>query len=232
MEKEKQMKELEELKPTITEIDQLVNAVNATTIKTADDYLAAGMWLKDLKERKKAMTEKRLAITRPLDKSKSEIMEFFKPALEKIEEAINQLDQGKMIPWKKEQDRIAAQEMERLRLLALEEANKQRLQEIDEAIKTGDIVTAEELAETPVEPMQVYTSTTAIPKSKEVFTRSTWSAEIVDIDTLFRAVAKGEAPRECFMVDMPFLNAQARAFKKAFNIPGVKAVEKESTTGR
>lgn len=57
--------------------------------------------------------------------------------------------------------------------------------------------------------------------------RVTWSAEVVDLMELVKAVAKGKAPLAYLQADMKQLNTQATALKKEMKIPGVIAKENE-----
>ena len=225
------MNDLETVKP---EVEAAIKAsdISNVVIVTSEDYLNAGKLLKSIKDIKKRLDEKRLKMTRPLDASKKMIMDLFKPAIEKCEAAINELDQKKMIPWREEQDRKAREEQVRLDKLAHEEAEKKRLAEIEEAIGFGADDIAEELLAAPVESEPVAQVRAAIPTSSAVFSRSTWSAEVTDVNALFSAFKEGKVPQECFSIDMPFLNSMARKYENALNFPGVKAVEKKSTSGR
>jgi hypothetical protein len=52
----------------------------------------------------------------------------------------------------------------------------------------------------------------------------TWSAEVVDLKALCRAIADGKAPENLVAADMKVLGQLARALKSAFNVPGCRAV--------
>lgn len=63
--------------------------------------------------------------------------------------------------------------------------------------------------------------------------RVSYSAEVIDLLELVKAVAAGKAPIECVLADAKFLNAQARAFKKEGQLfPGVNIKAERSIAAR
>lgn len=56
--------------------------------------------------------------------------------------------------------------------------------------------------------------------------RKTWSAEVVDLMALVKAVASGKVPLTAIEANMTFLNGQARALKNLLAYDGVRAIEK------
>jgi hypothetical protein len=67
-----------------------------------------------------------------------------------------------------------------------------------------------------------------IPKSKESHIRETWSAELISLADLVKGINEGKAPFMAVKADMTFLNEQARSYKQALNMPGVRAVSKKT----
>ena len=138
-----------------------------------------------------------------------------------------------------ERQRVAA---EQRRLLA--EAEEQRLTEAALAEARGDTEAAERLIEAPVvvppvtaRPVFVPVAPSAPrPAAPGVSFRDNWSAEVVDLAALVRAIAGecpmcrctsphvGSQPITLVAATMPALNQMARALKEAFNVPGVRAV--------
>jgi len=57
--------------------------------------------------------------------------------------------------------------------------------------------------------------------------RATYAAEVVDLMELAKAVVKGKVPLHYLKADQVALNKRANLDKHAFNVPGVKLVEKE-----
>lgn len=136
----------------------------------------------------------------------------------------------RMIEWDREEKR--RQEAERLR--REEEARKiaedARRLEIEEAKKRKDKEAVKELKSAPLN-VPVVSQPMEKPGSAS-HTRSTWSAEVVNLFELVKAVAKGKAPLECLQPATIFLNNQARSYKDKLSIPGVKPVKKESLSVR
>jgi hypothetical protein len=62
--------------------------------------------------------------------------------------------------------------------------------------------------------------------------RETYSAEVVDIVALCRAVADGRAKPELVLPNMTALNALARALKSSFDVPGCKLASGSSLNVR
>ncbi len=56
--------------------------------------------------------------------------------------------------------------------------------------------------------------------------RENWCAEVTDLWSLVKAVAKNKALLPLLEANLPALNAQARSLKTALQIPGVRAVNK------
>jgi hypothetical protein len=78
------------------------------TITEAGDYAAGGHDLKSVKAMQKALVDRRMKITRPMDAAKAEVMDLFRPAIGRLEEAETHIKTA-MIAFKDEQDRIAAE---------------------------------------------------------------------------------------------------------------------------
>lgn len=102
----------------------------ALRIETPDQYMAAGDELKRIKAQAAAIEAKRKAITEPLDRSKKEVMDFFRPALEQLTTAETVIKR-QLVEFDREQQRIR-QEAERK---AREEAERLRKQQEQEAAR-------------------------------------------------------------------------------------------------
>ena len=70
------------------------------------------------------------------------------------------------------------------------------------------------------------------PDVSGVAFRTTWHAEVLDLELLVLACATGKAPLALLLPNMVTLNAQARSLKKEMNIPGVRAVPDEGVAAR
>jgi len=203
----------------------IVNAQSAIIV-TVKDYQYAQELMKEVKERIKALEDVRMSQTRPIDEAKKKIIDFFRTPLQKLNDAKEHLNQI-MVKWTEEQEARRREEERRLQEEARKRAEEQALAAAIEAEQAGEKEEAEQIMAEPVyvPPIRVASE---IPKSKESHIRETWSAEVIDLETLFRGIRDGKAPLQCLMPDMTFLNGQARAYKQSLSIPGVRAVSKKT----
>jgi membrane peptidoglycan carboxypeptidase len=67
-----------------------------------------------------------------------------------------------------------------------------------------------------------------VQKTAGISTRSNWTAEVVDLMELVKAVAAGTHPLSLLQADTAKLTQMAKALKSELNIPGVRAVENVS----
>lgn len=124
-----------------------------------------------------------------------------------------------------------AQERIRREVQAKAEAEARKLAEeaaLAQAValeQSGDKVAADAVIAAPVVSPSVYIPKTT-PAGFGAATRRTWSAEVVDLMNLVKAVAVGAVPIQALEANAVYLNGQARMLKSALNYPGVRAVEK------
>jgi len=205
---------------TVIDMAQKVN------IATVSDYQFAQTLMKDIKDRIKTLEETRMNQTRPLDESKSRIMDFFRGPLQKLTDAKAHLNTI-MVKWTEDQETKRREEEKRLQAEARKRAEEEALRQALEAEALGEKEEAEAILSEPVyvPPIKVVSE---IPKSKESHIRETWSAEVMDLKALVAAIAAGKAPLQAVMADMTFLNGQARSYKEALNMPGVRSVSKKT----
>lgn len=128
--------------------------------------------------------------------------------------------------WYKEQERIRREEQRRLEEEARKAAEEEQIAAAIAAESEGDTETAKAIIEHPVYVPPVNVPKPSVAPSRLTAGRSVWSAEVVDLMALVKAVADGTAPITFLEANMPSLNAQARAAKQTMNVPGVKAIEK------
>jgi len=145
---------------------------------------------------------------------------------------------------RREAERIAQRERERLeaaeraRVLAeqrrlQEEEDQRALDAAAAAEAAGDTVLAERLIAEPVvveapAPMPVFVPppavTLAAPKAEGISFRDNWSAQVVDLAALVKAVASGSQPLALVLPNQVGLNGLARSLKSGLAVPGVRAV--------
>lgn len=209
-------------------VDSLVTISQTIEVSNQEQYHAAEHNLAEIIAKKKELNELRLSMTRPLDASKKQIMDFFRmpvTALEGGERVLRQV----LTDYTTEQERKAAKKQAEIDERARKE--KERLaKQADKAEQSGKVEKAEALREhaETVTPTQV---APAVQKTRTT-TRTTWTAEVVDIRAVLQGVLDGKIPEAAIGVNMPVLNKMAVALKDQLNYPGVKAVAKKTTVAK
>lgn len=134
---------------------------------------------------------------------------------------------------KSEAESLAAQRKaeEEARLSAAVEAEKSgaSAEEVDFVMDAP-----EEFTPTPPVsiPVSAPRSTPTYQKAAGISRREVWSAEVVSIQELVRAVADGKAPITLIQANNTALNGMARSLKSAMAVPGVRAVCQSTTNVR
>lgn len=203
----------------------------AQTVAITDNktYNEANELVRRIKEKSKDLNSRRKEITKPLDDAKKKVMELFKPPLEVMNSA-EKIIKAKMIGYNEAQDRIRKEEEAKAR------GEQRRMQEklhkdALHAAKQGDTEMANFYAE-QADHVPVISREVEKPKAAGAVTMEIWSAEVVDIDALAKAVINGEASPEAILPNMKFLNQMAKSLKKNFNVPGAKAVSRKTVAVR
>lgn len=129
----------------------------------------------------------------------------------------------RMAAYLQEQERIRREEELRLQKQAQEEAERLQLEEAAALDSVGETAAANALLdEAPYVPPVIAPRVT--PRVSGISMRHTWSAEVMDLAALLKAIVAGRAPIQCIQPNQAFLNQQARSLKNALNWPGVRAV--------
>ena len=215
-----------EIQQTTDKALTVIDVAGKVNIVTVHDYQFAQGLMKEVKDRIKGLEDTRMSQTRPLDESKRLIMDFFRGPLQKLNDAKEHLNQV-MVKWTEEQEARRREEERRLQEEARKRAEEEALKAAIEAEEAGEKEEAEQIMAEPVyvPPIKVASE---IPKSKESHIRESWSAEVVSLKDLVMAISQGKAPLQVVQADMTFLNGQARSYKQALNIPGVRAISKKT----
>jgi vacuolar-type H+-ATPase subunit I/STV1 len=210
-----------EITPEVKTALTLVESANSVIIKDIDDYRYAQITMREIKDRIRELTDTRMAQTRPLDESKAKIISFFSGPLEKLEKAKNYLN-NIMVRFAEEEESKRREEERRLQEEAKKRAEEEALGQALEAEAAGENQEAEQIISEPVYVPSIKIAS-EIPKSKESHLREIWDCDAFDLNLTVKAIAEGKAPIESVQYNITFLNAQARAYKSALNIPGTKA---------
>ncbi|QOR55554.1 MAG: hypothetical protein UMS36scaffold28_44 [Phage 59_13] len=135
--------------------------------------------------------------------------------------------------WRVEQEQARRLEQERINAQLRREQEDRQLEQAEELSKNGKADEAEVVLGTPVNaPEVVLPSSTRVAGIQD---RVYWSAEVVDIVKLCRAIADGKVAKETVVPNFPLLNGLARSMKSALNAQwegfGVKAVSRTDIAG-
>jgi hypothetical protein len=195
-------------------------------IETAAQYVEAGELLKTVKGL-------RAEIDATFDPIISKAHEAHKEALSQKKKVDAPLVEAEGIlkpqigAYLREEERKRQAEELRLQKEAREREEAEQLSKADILHEIGEVDAANEvLREEIYVPPVVLPS--AAPKVSGISMRETWSAQVVDLMKLVKAVAEGKAPIQCLSANTIFLNQQSRSMKAALNYPGVKAVSDSS----
>ena len=195
-------------------------------VKTQTDYEIAIEGIKTIEAFGKALDNRRLEITRPIDVAKKSVMDLFKPSVEKCEQIARVLRNG-VNAYNQAIERKAAED----RRKAQEEADKKEREErqklLDKAQKAADKGNIEKAAELKEQAQNV----TVVPKEtpavvgqpKGVGTRKVWKARVVEANLV---------PRAYLMVDEDKLAKQATATENTMPVPGVEFYSETITSIR
>lgn len=202
------------------------------TIDSAQRYELGTEFLSVCSEKWKQLEQLRKAVKGPIDDYGAYIQAQFLPVLKQIK-AARDLIETRMLGWKREQDRIAAEAAARLKREQEEAA--QRLAAEEEAkgntAVAGMILDA---ATTPTPAVKVST----VPTGKNSMGRSTqvkktWVGEVDSPMVVLRAIVEGKLPVTLVgSWSQSELNRVAGSLKVTGTHLGIKVFERESLTQR
>lgn len=196
-----------------------VEQAKAIVIKTDDDFLMAGEFLKGLKSLEKEIK----ATFDPVVKAAHEAHKAAKAARDRhyvpLKEA-ESIVKPKIGEYKDEQDRKAAEARRKAEDEARKKAEEEQLKEAEAAEKSGKKEEAEAIINEPVKVAPVVVK--APPKIKGVSMRKAYSADVFSLLALVKDVIEGKAPLACLKADQVFLDNQARALKRDPLYAGVR----------
>lgn len=134
--------------------------------------------------------------------------------------------------YNQEQER-KRQEAERVAREAAEQAARdEALARAVELEAAGEKEAAEQLLNEPIQAAPVVIQQEAPVKMAGQVSRMTYSATVLDLKTLLKAVVDGKAPLQCVVADESYLNGKARLEKDGFSVPGVRLNKTPSTNFR
>ena len=209
---------MSDLTPQFPEALTWPERAKALAVKTPEQYAVAASMKIDLASLRKKIVEEFAPMKEAAHKAHKAITskegEYLKPLVEAEGILITALK-----TFEQEQERIRL-EAERL---AREEAIKR---EEEERLAAALEAPAEEQEAILAAPAYVAPVVVAPTYQKVTGTgvRYTWSARVVDIKKLCKAIADGLVPETFVLPNQPVLNARAKADQTMMKVPGVEAV--------
>ena len=168
---------------------------------------------------KKEVAEFYTPLKRQVDAFKAPLLQHEKEFSEPLEAGGKRLG-GLITGYNQEQER-KRQEAERV---AREEAEKAAREEaLNRAIEleqSGDKEAAEQVMNEPLQVAPVVIQQEAPTRMAGQVSRMTYSATVIDLRTLRKAVAEGKAPLQCIVADESYLNSKARLERTGFDVLG------------
>lgn len=210
---------------------ELFERMSAIQVKDQDSYSSAAETLKEGRAFIKLTTEFFEPIRLVTYGMYQKVLDRKKTIQSSVESSTAVLTRGILIFER-------AQEEERQRLQREQEA-QQRREEQARKIEAATAAEAVGMDEKSIETILDAPSVTPAPVAAPTFQRTAgvsrrenWCAEVFDLHALVKAVAKDKKLLPLLEANMPALNAQARSLKTAWQLPGVKAVDKGSIAVR
>ena len=218
-------------------VHDIVAKATAMTVINQEQRIVAGDFLKNIKDMQKEVSDTFDPIVTKAHEAHKEAVAQRDKYLTPLKTAEKDL-KSKCVTWEVAEEQKRLEEQARLIKEAEEQAEIQRKAleaEAEKLIDKGDVKAAETLIKASenveVAPKIAYSSTL---KVKGQALKSTWSAEVIDLKALVKAVAEGKAPITFLMANQTALNQQAKASMDSIAYPGVKFKETKtmSSTGR
>lgn len=205
------------------------------------DYEMAAEELTAVKAKAKALEERRMSITKPLDQAKKAVMDLFRGPAEALTQAelvikramISYQDEVKR---KAEEERRRAEELaaqERARLEAEAARAKEEAAKAETPEQAAELLAQAEQATAVATVLQAPTVADSAPKVKGVSTRVTLDYEVRDMLAFVRWIAVDRPDLvSLLLVDSVRMRAIVRAVGDSSPMPGIEIVEKKSLSSR
>ena len=233
-----------EARSRVAEAMQMVEIARDFTVTSDDEAIVAAEQLSAIVKFVKAQEARRLELTRPYDATKADITKAFNEPTSKASEA-EKLLRAALLTYQQEQQRIAAerqrQEQERIereRREAEAEAEKQRQRAAELKTDTARERAQEkaEEAEAKAEELAVTSAVVEAPKKLAGFSvRDNWTFDVAPngLEDLVAAIAGGRKDLLQYLaLDLAQIGRVVKAMKANTQIPGIKAVNRPTSTVR
>jgi hypothetical protein len=203
----------------VNEATAILSQAKTYVIQNNDQLQTAASELASIKTKAKQLDEQRKRMTKPLDDSKKEIMDFFRAPLDFLADAEGIIKHS-IAGYQQAQERAAREAQAKLDA----EARKQQEKLMVRAEKAAESGKEEKAHELAMQAASVVAPVVAanVDKAQGISTRQNWKAEVTDKMALVQAVAAGKLPISMLDVNMTSLNAIAKATKGEVEYPGVR----------
>jgi uncharacterized coiled-coil DUF342 family protein len=208
------------------EAEALLALTDMFKVECAEDFNNANAELIAIKKKIREYETQRQELKAPILDAGRKVDAFFKPAIEILTKAEGVI-KNQMIGWQREQERIR-KEAEDLARKELEKAERARIK----AIEKGDVEKVAKLEEKVAGIASAVSSAPAVPQAKGFYITEIWTANVVDLMALVKAVAAGKQPIELLLPNQGALDDMAKAHTTNLAVPGVLAIKKDSAGSR
>lgn len=200
------------------------NALTVIHVVDAETFRAADARVKELNEIKTSWEGYWAKIKKSAHETWKGIVAKEKDVLDIVDQKKeNQRADAKV--WTDEQERIRREEERKAQAIAQKQADDEALARAAELEREGDHETAAAVIAAPPPAPRVVVPT-AVPAGYGNMTRKYYSAVVVDLLALAKAVVAGKVPVAAIAGNQTYLNSQATQLKETMNYPGVRVVVK------
>jgi hypothetical protein len=204
-----------------------VSEMRIVAIENADQANQVGGYLRECTRLRKEVESAFKPIKDAQNAALKATREQEKKFLEPIE-VVEMAARREMAGWQQREERRIAEERRERDRIAREEAEARQLQLAKDLEAFGEDEAAINVLDQHVSTFAEPVVAVAEPvKVEGISYRSVWSARVVDLATLVKAVADGKAELNLIMANEPALNGLARALKASMSVPGVIVEERK-----
>lgn len=207
----------------------LPEMARALVIKDQAGFERGGQVLKDIKAMRSEINDTFDPIIKKAHEAHKEAVAKKKQIEAPLLEAEGIVKNG-LAAYHEEQERIRLEAQRKAEEEAKKVAEEEQLAAALAAENDGCKEEAEAIINSPIALVRpiVPKAPTAAPG---VSFRQNYSAEVIDLRALLRAIAEGKVPIQAIEANMTFLNQQARSLQTAFNFPGVRLIKTTNVAG-
>lgn len=218
----------QEAKDVTESTDLVLKEAKDFKIATVADLEISATILKEVKQKKKKIDEVRKSMTRPLDVTKKQIMEFFKPFENKLSEAENIVTRA-ILDFRTE-ERRKAEEAQRKAQEEAEKRQKEELERLQKEQEEAEMMGDSEMVAN-IEAQKSVVATTAEvatlvteeeSKLDGISAVKRWKGIVKDKMALIKHIAETGQFENLLEVSSKELNALAVATKGTISIPGIE----------